>query len=168
MFLTRGRTVPGTMSGHHEHRGRLVYLLKLWLLGALPLAGASVGAFIDERNHLGFTNWRSACRAAGFSLGPVMSFSLELLPTAIVGLLAGGLALLAIGIALRRHDDEARLCFAAHAGCAVTMPIGMALCALAFPLYSMVLADVLLALAGATAVFSAMPRRSAAAPVTHK
>jgi hypothetical protein len=146
---------------------KTAHLLKLLLLGALPLASTSVGAFIDERGHLGFTNWRSACRAAGFSPGAVMNFSLELLPTAIVGLLAGGLALLAIGIALRRHDEEARLCFAAHAGCAATMPVGMAFCALALPLYSMVLADVLLALAGATVVYSLVARRTAAAPTIH-
>ena len=142
-------------------------LSKLLLLGALPLAGAAAGAFVDETRHLGFTNWRSACRAAGFSLRPVWTFSLELLPTAIAGFLAGGLAVLALGIALRRHGEDARLCFAAHAGCAVTMPIGMTLCALALPLRPLLLADALLALAGAWAVYAMVSRRGTTAVGPH-
>jgi len=121
---------------------------KLMVFASLPLAGAIAGALIDESDHLGFTNWRSACRAAGFSFRSVVTFSFELLPTAIVGLLAGGLALLASGFVLR-HRDRPSLCLAAHAGCALTMPIGMSLCAFALPLPAMLAIDVLLAFAAA-------------------
>jgi hypothetical protein len=78
----------------------------------------------------------------------VVVFAFELLPTAIVGVLAGGLALQAIGIVLR-HRGHADLCLAAHTGCALTMPIGLALCALALPLPVMLVTDALLAFAAA-------------------
>jgi hypothetical protein len=123
-------------------------LAKLLLLTALPLAGAIAGALFDERDHLGFTNWRSACRVSGFSFRSTVTFAFELLPTAIIGLLAGGLALQAIGFRLR-HRDQTNLCLTAHAGCALTMPIGMALCAYALPLPTMLAIDVSLAFAAA-------------------
>jgi len=132
-------------------------------LAALPLAGAVVGALIDERHHLGVTNWRSACRASGISFRSVLVFSFELLPTAIVGLLAGGLVLQAIGFALRHHGRHADWCFAAHAGCAVTMPLGLALCALALPLPLTLAADALLAFAAAW-ILSGFTARGVAKP----
>jgi hypothetical protein len=127
---------------------RRLQLARMLALAVLPLAGAVAGALLDERHHLGFTNWRSACRAVGFSFRSVMFFSFELLPTAIVGLLAGGLALQAIGVVMR-HRGHADLCLAAHAGCALTMPVGLALCALALPLPVMLVTDALLAFAAA-------------------
>jgi hypothetical protein len=166
MKTATGKRITIT-GGHPVVSGRFAHLAKLFLLGVLPLAGTTVGAFVDESRHLGLSNWRSACRAAGFSLRPVWTFTLELLPTAVAGFLAGGLALLVLGIVLRRHGDDARRCFAAHAGCAITMPIGMALCALALPLQSMLLADVVLALAGAWAVYWMVSRRGTAAVGPH-
>jgi hypothetical protein len=136
-------------------------------LGVVPLAGAAVGAWLDERHHLGFTNWRSACRAAGFSLRSLTTFSFELLPTAIIGLLAGGLILQAGGFALRRDGGHAQRCFAAHAGCALTMPIGMSLCALAIPLPMAFGAELALAAAGAWIVHSIVFRRAASAADIH-
>jgi hypothetical protein len=124
-------------------------LVRILALAVLPLAAAVAGALVDESHHLGFTNWRTACRASGFSLRSVLTFSVELLPTAIVGLLAGGLALQAIGFALRHRDGHAGLCLAAHAGCALSMPVGMSLCALALPLPVMFATDALLALVAA-------------------
>lgn len=129
-------------------RARGAQLAQLLVLTTLPLAGALAGALFDERDHLGFTNWRSACRAAGFSFRSTLAFSFELLPTAIVGLLAGGLALQLIGFGLR-HRDQPGLCLAAHAGCALTMPIGLLLCAFALPLPALLATDVLLAGAAA-------------------
>ena len=58
----------------------------------LPMTLALAGACIDERAHLGFSNWRSACRAAGLPLSSLLSFTLELLPTAVLGALVGGIA----------------------------------------------------------------------------
>ena len=137
------------MHRHSAKYGRLLDLGRLALLSALPLAGATLGALIDERMHLGFTNWRSACRASGYSLGSMVSFSLELLPTAIVGLLLAGIALQAIGFALRRRGRHLERCLAVHAGCAFSMPIGLALCAFALPVSVMLVTDVLLTVAAA-------------------
>ena len=129
----------------------IAHLTMLLALASLPLAGAVAGALYDEHDHLGFTNWRSACRATGLSLRSALTFSLQLLPTAIAGLLAGGLALQLIGFTLRNRG-QANTCLAAHAGCALTMPIGMALCAQSLPLPMMIAADVLLAAAAAWTV----------------
>jgi len=142
---------------------RPAHLARLLALAVLPLAGAVAGALIDERHHLGFTNWSSACRTAGFAFGSVVTFSFELLPTAIVGLLAGGLALQALGFALRNRAPHADLCLAAHAGCALTMPIGSSLCALSLPLPAMLVTDAMLALVAAWAL-SGFARRLRAAP----
>ena len=132
--------------------GKCISIPRLLPLTLLPLAGALAGAWFDERHHLGFTNWRSACRAAGFSMRSVFAFAFELLPTAIVGLLAGGLALQLIGFALRERAGGTRMCLAAHAGCALTMPIGMSLCALALPVPAMLVTDALLAVAASSVV----------------
>ena len=133
-----------------RHPARRIAALQLLALGALPLAGAIAGAWIDQRDHFGFTNWRSACRASGISLRSLVAFTFELLPTAIVGMLAGALALQMTGFVLRRREGKARLCLAAHSGCALAMPVGMYLCAIALPVPLMLIADVLLALAASS------------------
>lgn len=93
-----------------------------------------MGALADERRQLGFTTWRAACRAGGMRLGTLIDFTLQLLPLALVGLLLGGLALLAIGCLLPRlrHAD---VFIAAHAGCALSLPVALLLCALLPPLW---------------------------------
>jgi hypothetical protein len=137
------------MHGHTPRYSRLFDLGRLALLSALPLAGATLGALIDERTHLGFTNWRSACRASGYSLGSTVAFSLELLPTAFAGLLLAGVILQGIGFALRRRGRHLERCLAVHAGCAFSMPIGLVLCAFALPVSVMLVTDVLLTVAAA-------------------
>ena len=121
---------------------------RLVIYSAVPMLGAFVGGWLDERHHLGFTTWRSACRAAGLRLQTLIDFTFQLLPGAICGLLAGGALLLALGIA-RRHTSDAANCFAGHAGCMLTLPAGLLLCASALPLPLMLLADVAIALLAA-------------------
>jgi hypothetical protein len=118
----------------------------------IPSFGAFAGGWLDERAHLGFTNWRSACRASGLSARSLLHFTLELLPLAVAGMLLGGLALLGIGIFQRLRPDVARACTAAHLGCAFVMPFSLLLCAGALPLGVMFAVDV--ALAAGVALFA--------------
>src|SRR4051812_7760039 len=112
-------------------------------LASLPLGFAVLGAALDERRALGFTIWRAARRAAGFSLSSIVTFTLELLPLAVIGALSGGLLLLLGGCLDRaRH---ARGAMAAHIGCALAMPVGVALCATAWPLAATLVTEVTLA-----------------------
>jgi hypothetical protein len=112
------------------------------LFAALPMLGATIGATFDERRQLGFTVWRSACRTAGLQLSTLVEFTLQLLPMAVIGLLLGGLAVLAAGALFRGRFTPASL--AAHAGCAVTLPAALILCAFLPPVL-MLAADAVLA-----------------------
>jgi hypothetical protein len=111
------------------------------LVASLPMLGAAAGAWLDERLRLGFTNWRSACRAAGPGLATLADFTLQLLPLAVMGLLIGGLAVLLVGVATRHRREQAGACLAAHAGCALTIPLALLICASSLPLPLMLLAD---------------------------
>jgi hypothetical protein len=112
----------------------------LILLSALPMAGAILGAALDERINLGFTIWRTSCRAAGLNFASLASFTWQLLPWALTGLLAGGVGLLIYGAAQPRCC--ARQCLAAHAGCVLSLPLGILLCISATPVPVMLLLDV--------------------------
>ena len=133
----------------------------LVVLSAIPSIGAFAGGWLDERSHLGFTIWRTACRAAGLAPASLLHFTLELLPTMIVGTLLGGLVLVGLGLGLRRRRDVAHACAAAHIGCALVMPLAFLLCALALPTGAMFVLDVALA-AGAAALVLRLVR----SPVT--
>lgn len=109
------------------------------------MLGAAAGAALDERHHQGFTTWRAACRGAGLRLSTLVEFTLQLLPLAVIGLLLGGLVVLAAGALMR--DRHARLCVAAHAGCAVTLPVALILCAFLPPMLMLAIDGVLAALA---------------------
>jgi hypothetical protein len=128
-------------------------------LAAIPSLGAFAGGWLDERAHLGFTNWRGACRAAGLAPASLIHFTKELLPTAIAGTLLGGLLLLGLGFALRNRDDLAHACAAAHVGCALAMPLAFLLCALALPVGAMFAVDALLAACAAALVLRFLPPR---------
>jgi hypothetical protein len=142
----------------------MVWNIRLLAFAAMPLAGAIAGALHDERAHLGFTNWRSACRASGLSVSSLIFFTQALLPTAIAGALAGGLVVLLMGFLFRRNRDSARTCVAAHVGCVITMPLGLVLCTLSWPLAVMLVADVALAAACAWLVLRFLRIHSAAYP----
>jgi hypothetical protein len=115
-----------------------------FLLALIPSLGALAGGWLDERAHLGFTNWRSACRASGLSARSLLHFTLELLPMAIVGVLLGGLIVLGIGMFLRLRPEIARACTAVHLGCAFVMPFSLWVCASALPVGLMFAIDVAL------------------------
>jgi len=127
-------------------------IVGLVLLSAIVPWLSAVGAMLDEAHHLGFTNWQSACRGAGVSFGSLIYFTLELLPAAVIGALCGGLLLQVLAFQLRAQTHHAANCLAAHLGCVLTMPVGLLLCALAWPVAAMLLADVALAVAGALLV----------------
>jgi hypothetical protein len=137
-----------------------------FLLCLLPTLGGVVGALIDERRHLGFTNWRAACRAAGPSLQSFIVFTRELLPSAIVAMLAGAFLVVLIGIVARRADGAARTCFAAHLGCFLSLPLMLATCMIAPAPAVMLFADVAFAALAAILVLRVISRRQRA-PAMH-
>ena len=131
-----------------------------WLaLSLLPMACAMLGAVLDERGHLGFSNWRSACRAAGLSLPSLVTFTFELLPTALVGALSGGFIVLVIGASQRRQRSMAVGSLAAHGGCVIGMCVGLPLCVLPFPLPWLMGTEALLAVGCATLLYRLLARR---------
>lgn len=135
-------------------------------LAFVPALGMFAGAIIDERHHLGVTNWRAACRAADFSPRSILVFTYELLPTAIIGLLTGALLVVAWGIAARHRDGMPQTSIAAHLGCIAALPLMLPLCALALPPAVTLLTDALLgALAAVLALRLITGRRRA--PAAH-
>jgi hypothetical protein len=142
--------------------------LKSWsriaLLAFLPSVGAAIGAWADESARLGFSTWRSACRAGGVSLGSVIQFTWQLLPNAIVGTLLGGFVVMCLGYCWRNHA-QAEECVAAHAGCVVAMPLGLVFCALAPPVFLMPVVDAMLAAAAALLIWKRLrPKAISAHP----
>jgi hypothetical protein len=140
--------------------GNILRSARLAGLAAIAPASAVLGGLIDERHHLGFTNWRSACRASGISLSSLFHFTLELLPNAVLGALSGALLVQLLAFSLRQRPGGADTCLAAHLGCAVAMPIGLLLCALALPMPLMFVAEVSLAVAAATGMLALWDRKS--------
>lgn len=138
--------VDGAEDGGVSRTSRIVSLV---LLALIPPWFATIGAMLDEAHHLGFTNWTSACRGTGISLGSLLHFTWVLLPGAVIGALSGGLVLQLLAFQLRREPGHAANCVAVHFSCMATMPIGLVLCALAWPVPAMLLADVALGAAGA-------------------
>jgi len=102
--------------------------LRAALLALLPMAFALGGGWIDERVHLGFSSWNSACRSQGLTFASLITFTVELLPNALLGALAGGVVLQLVGASLPGRD-AARATLAAHAGCAFAMAVGLLMCA---------------------------------------
>jgi hypothetical protein len=121
------------------------------LLTPVPMLGAAIGGLLDERNHLGFTTWRSACRSAGLRFSTLIEFTLQLLPSAVIGLLAGGIIVLVAGALFR--DRFASVSLAAHAGCAVSIPVALILCAFLPPML-MLAADAVLAVLAASVMLA--------------
>src|SRR5688572_12952036 len=102
--------------------------LRAAALALLPMAFAAAGAWIDERTHLGFSNWRSACRASGLRVESLVAFTLDLLPTALIGALFGSVVLHVITAAMWFRAGGARMTLAAHGGCLLGMTVGLLLC----------------------------------------
>ncbi len=121
------------------------------------MLGAIAGATLDERLRLGYTTWRTACRSAGLRIPVLVEFTVQLLPLALIGLLAGGLVVLLAGSMSARHQAHASL--AAHLACAMSLPVAVVLCAVLPPVL-MLVADALLATLAACAVFLMMRKAS--------
>ena len=126
-------------------------------LALLPMFLSVIGVAVDEMTHLGFTTWRAACRAAGLSLTSLAAFTLQLLPSAVIGALTGGLIVLVAGFTRRRIAGGA---LAAHAGCALAMGPGLLLCASGV-VWPLALGVELAAAAGLALSLRALPIRSA-------
>lgn len=148
--------------------GNISRSVRLAGLAAIAPASAVVGGLIDERRHLGFTNWRSACRASGISFASLFHFTLELLPNAVIGALLGALLVQALAFSLRHQPGRADACLAAHLGCAVAMPLGLLLCALALPMPLMFIAEVALAVTAASVILVWRKRKSPARIALHQ
>jgi hypothetical protein len=138
-------------------------LARLAGFAAIVPSFALVGGWIDEQWHLGFSNWRSACRAAGFSLSSLFTFTLELLPMAVLGALAGGVALQIAGICLRNRRGVATESLAAHVACGLTMAVTLPLCALAWPLSWLLGAELLMTVLAAALLNRLLSARPACA-----
>ncbi len=130
----------------------------LLVVSAMPMLGAVAGAWLDQRHHLGFSTWRTACRTAGLRFSSLLDFTVQLLPSALAGLLLGGLVVLAWGVISR--DRHGGLCLAAHAGCALTLPLGLLLCASTLPVPVMLLADFMIAALAAMLLLPLLRRTS--------
>jgi hypothetical protein len=130
------------------------------------MIGAVLGGVLDEKHHLGFTQWQASCRASGLRIATLFDFTWQLLPLALAGLLLGGLGVLAWGIVTRGRQRGGGECLAAHAGCALTLPLALLLCAMPLPLPLMMLVDVTLATLAAL-LLSAVLRRGSPPPALH-
>ena len=140
--------------------GNISRSVRLAVLAAIAPGSAWIGGSIDERHHLGFTTWRSACRASGISVASLFHFTLELLPNAVIGALSGAFVVQALAFSLRHKPGGINICFAAHFGCAAAMPLGLLLCALAMPMPLTLIAEVALAVAAASGILALWGKKS--------
>jgi hypothetical protein len=118
-------------------------------MALLPMMLALAGMAIDERSHLGYSSWISACVAAGFRPVASMTFAFELLPSAVIGMLTGGVLVLLAGIVRCRKAGAPSLALAAHGGCAIGMGAGLLLCTVSLPLPVMLVTEATLTLVAA-------------------
>jgi hypothetical protein len=128
------------------------------MLALLPMALAGAGAMLDERTSRGFTLWRAACRSAGVTASSLLNFTLTLLPSAVLGMLLGGLLVLSVGASGYAGSRAARACLAAHLACLLGMGLGVLLCLTLLPPASMLVVEPLLVAAIAVLLASVRPR----------
>ena len=138
---------------------------RLVALALLPMSFGAAGAWLDERQHLGFSTWLSACRAEGVSWASIASFTVQLLPAALVLALSGALLVQIFGLVQRARPQAARISLAAHGGCLIGMGVGLWLCARALPWRLALGAEALLAVAMAACLYRLLRHRSCGASV---
>jgi hypothetical protein len=102
--------------------------LRAAALATVPMICAAAGAAVDEHLHQGFTIWRSACRSGGLTLSSLISFTFDLLPLALLGMLVGVMALQFAVAAAWHRPAGARIALGAHAGCMFGMAASLVLC----------------------------------------
>jgi hypothetical protein len=139
--------------------------IRVGVLALLPMGLGAVGAWFDQRHHLGISVWRSACRTAGLTPASFLGFTLQLLPSAVIGVLLGGLVVQLLGLR-PAHRACARSSLAAHFGCLLAMVAGMLLCTLLLPAESMLIVEPLLAIGLSGWLFHRLRPRVARASVT--
>ena len=127
-------------------------------LALLPMAFGALGAWFDESTHLGFSTWRSACRAGGFTLESLVIFTLELLPTALIGMVLGGVILQFLSAAAWFREGGPRIALAAHGGCAFGMAAGVLICTQFSSVPLMLLAELAVTAAVALLLCTPWPR----------
>src|SRR4029078_8501251 len=88
------QAMPVHIHPRHEWRAAAVALV--------PMALALVGLCLDERAHFGYSNWRSACRATGFDVPALITFTIDLLPRAAFGVLLGMMRVQGFGAVIWR------------------------------------------------------------------
>jgi hypothetical protein len=113
--------------------------------------------FTGTDSRLGFTTWQSACRSVGISPRSLLVFTVELLPTAVIGALAGGLLVQLGGVLARGRCRGAQSALAAHGGCVLGMLAGLVFCALGLSWPIAAAAEALLAMGLAAWLFGRMP-----------
>jgi hypothetical protein len=128
-------------------------------LALVPMALALLGLCLDERAQFGYSNWRSACRAAGFDIAALITFTIDLMPRAALGALLGMMLVQALGAALWRGGGAPRAIVAAHAACALGMAAMLLVCAWLPSMPLMIAVDVVLA-ASAAALLCHGPGRA--------
>lgn len=126
----------------------------------VPMLLALLGVVIDERTRQGYTTWLSACRATGPTFRSLVLFTIELLPAALMGMLAGVLLVQLAGMWFRHHAWGAPAALAAHGGCVFGMTAGLLLCTLTLPLPLMLGAEGLLAAFAAAWLFPRISSRA--------
>lgn len=130
-------------------------------LALVPMALALLGLYLDERANFGYSNWRSACLAAGFDVAALLTFTIDLMPRAALGALLGMMLVQALGAVIWRGGGAPRAILAAHTGCALGMGAMLLVCAWLPSMPLMIVMEALLA-AGAAALLCHRPMRTKA------
>ena len=142
-------------------RAELARRWQVPLLALAPMVLAGAGAMLDERTSRGFTLWVDACRSAGVTASSLLSFTLTLLPCAVLGLLLGGLLVLSVGASGCAGGRAARASLGAHLARLLGMGLGALLCVTLLPAASMLVVEPLLVVAIALLLPSVKPRTRA-------
>jgi hypothetical protein len=141
--------------------GMRAELSRRWPVLALaltPFALAGAGAILDERTSRGFTLWLDACRSAGVTASSLLVFTLTLMPSAVLGMLLGGLVVLSVGASGCAGGRAARASLDAHLACLLGMGLGALLCLTLLPAASMLVVEPVLVAAIAVLLASVKPR----------
>jgi hypothetical protein len=98
--------------------GRCAFLLS---------AAGAVGAFFDERHHVGVSSWLALCQSRPVPLFVAVTLQMQLLPTMLIAMGATAVAQLA-WVVLRANRRRLFVVAAGHAGCVAGMLMSILLC----------------------------------------
>lgn len=117
-----GRTEDGSSGapflGDALAIGRCAFLLS---------AAGAVGAFFDERHHVGVSSWLALCQSRPVPLFVAVTLQMQLLPTMLIAMGATAVAQLA-WVVLRANRRRLFVVAAGHAGCVAGMLMSILLC----------------------------------------